>query len=205
MPQATKAHTSRRTFLRGTAAAAVAAPIMALPAVAASSAEAELFALEPKIAEMANRSAKAGKAADLALNAVYEWLKRNPEPEYRGLICTTSSRRLCATTEGDHDFATFFGNTVIEVRRRKDFKGDDLAARKRLWSRRKLDAVRNAGLAEADEAFGEIDSELVDALQPFFEIPATTLDGLRLKARMAQHDETLPDIIVKDLLALGRV
>ena len=44
--------------------------------------------------------------------------------------------------------------------------------------------------------------ELDRALWPVREIPATTLDGLRFKARMARHDPTLAEVIVRDLLSL---
>ena len=58
------------------------------------------------------------------------------------------------------------------------------------------------GYDEAEERVSELETELDRALWPVREMRATTLEGLRFKARMARHDPTLGEVIVQDLLSL---
>jgi hypothetical protein len=168
----TKANLNRRGVL-AVATTALAGSAAAVPTLAGTShPDAGLLALEQPIEAIAARLRAATKVMNAA-EAVVE-ARRPPRPE------------APAPCPGPDALAN------LEEQRR----------RFTAWLVEGRRLMVDCGYDEAEERVSDLETELDRALWPVREVAATTLEGFRFKARMARHDPTLAEVIVRDLLSL---
>ncbi|MGF3026942.1 hypothetical protein ACQVP2_29510 [Methylobacterium aquaticum] len=172
---------NRRAVLASLGVALPAAAIVAPAAIAAAPAahpDAALLAMEPRIA---------------ALVAEVD------------ALCSARSRieEACYAASGPAPDAPVFVRSDGSYERGLALFNDAMRA----WRARHAEAAEQLGLESAEDAHGEADGRLLAACRELAAMPATTLEGLTLKARMTAHDGgTSGDIapsILEDLIALG--
>lgn len=167
----TESNLDRRGVL-AVAAAALAGSAAAVPALAgAPHPDAGLLSQEPTVEGIAARLRAATKAMNSA-EAVVE-ARRPLRPE--ALAPSPGPEALADLEENRRQFTAW----VVEGRR----------------------LMVECGYDEAEERVSDLEAELDRALGSIRQTPAKTLDGLRFKARMARHDPTLAEAIVRDLLS----
>jgi hypothetical protein len=176
--------TSRRRFLQAGAAASLAVPAVALPF-----ADAEVLAMEPVVADLWKRLGPVLDEANRCDNAMFEWRRQNPEP----LLPTPP------LSERGH-------RAVAELQKALDANEPDEAVRAKheaehaVWAKREAPEWQAAKAAseEHQRAFWDEQAQVVETLSA---MPATTLEGLRTKARAAllMDEEALAWSIVEDL------
>ncbi len=120
-------------------------------------------------------------------------------------LCSVRSKieEACYAASGPAPDAPVFARSDGSYERGLALFNDAMTA----WRARHAEAAERLGLEDAEDAHGEADGRLLAACRELAAMPATTLEGLTLKARMAAHDGgTSGDIapsILEDLIALG--
>ena len=168
----TEPNVNRRGVL-AVATAALAGSAAAVPALAGTPhPDAGLLALEQPIEAIAARL----RAATKVMNAAEAVVEARRPPRPGALAPSLGPDALADLEESRREFTVW----LVEGRR----------------------LMVECGYDEAEDRVSELETELDRALWPVREVAATTLDGLRFKARMARHDPTIAEVIVRDLLSL---
>lgn len=182
MAQATSTHTSRRVFLRG----AVAAPALALPTIALASPDVELVAMEAELTAVNARHEAALDVFNVAERAYLKWRRKNPEPEYQ----------LPTSAYSEKD------DKMICVRGEDPFV---FSARRNDWREREARVRKRSGMLDAEADTTGICNEIGKIRDRMVGKSATSIEGLRVKARSAQSIgcDGLAWSVIDDLIAMG--
>jgi len=199
----TARHTTRRAVL--TAAAII--PTAILPGMGRPSsnvADRELFEIEAKVRKLLPRMRAAGDLHAESEEAMIEWKRLNPEPKLTeakdeaALQLRAVWKQLSEGKVGNNQI-----NWPEESADRKARKSEHSAAIAE-WSIRHNAALKKCHAAEREAAWQEIVDQICTLCNEAAEIPATTLEGLKCKARLADtdggDDDNLGQSIVRDLL-----
>jgi hypothetical protein len=200
----TARHTTRRAVL--TAAAII--PTAALPGMGRPSsnvADRELFEIEAKVRELLPRMRVAGDLHTESEEAMIEWKRLNPEPEMKGTNEQEKELKYRDVFKQLSQGKT--GNLIKWPEESADAKAakSDHSASFAEWSIRHNAALKECRSAEREAAWEEFIDQIHILCDDAAEIPATTLEGLKCKARLADtdgsDDDNLGQSIVRDLLA----
>lgn len=189
---------SRRSLF----AAAAIVPAVVLPAVAFGSPDVALLAFEPRL-KMA--WAEQGLVSDRLLKAgraFADWGRRNPRPKMREpKVGTEAEYNVWFAADAKADDKS----SVAHLNPNADLKaaiGEHQVAVAQ-WKRRERIARQQSGLLELQAAEAEIGKRISALGDEVRAIPATTLEGLKTKARMNAYVTDLAEAIVDDLRAMA--
>ncbi len=208
---------SRRTVI----ASAIAAPAFAVPnivlptAAAASSPDAGLFfILEEKFAAACAHSEIVSERWNAADDAMNEWKRLNPEPAFptsRDPAAENLMVQVFQVVEngGREEFLAQEPLTALTAEAQASFR--EMSAVLQLHiSWRAAKRAANLRYEEIEAEWHASVDAIADLLEEAADLKATTLDGLRCKARLYElepdmaSDRGLADAIVSDLLAMQK-
>jgi hypothetical protein len=198
-PHASRVHASdvtRRSILTG-AATVAAASALAIPALAGHP-DAEIFALADQIRAASKRSAAVMKPFTRAEETMIAWKQSNPrpvEPVMRGY-------EVEDLPNGGISFAFMGVDHQAASREYSDAMAKWMFDLKE-WSESASAARLECRFKELETAWSDAVAEISDLCGDVMLIPATTIEGLKCKASLHEHDEAMADSIVADLLGLA--
>jgi hypothetical protein len=196
-PLASRVHASditRRSILTG-AATVAAATGLAVPALAGHP-DAEIFALAAQVRAAAKRSAIAQKPFTAAEEFVIAWKQDNPRP-------VEPVVRDCAVDDlPDGGVRILFAMGADQQAASREYSAamSKWMVDLKDWDNRRIAAEAECRLEELETAWSDVINEIGDLCAEVIDIPATTIEGLKCKASLHEHDEAMADSIVADLL-----
>jgi hypothetical protein len=193
----TTTKTSRRAIMAGVAAMPIAAIVAKSARASAHSADRKLFAIETEVRDL---KAKVHAACDLhteSEEAMAAWASRNPRPKMR--------ETYQAKEREVDDFIRALLAKVKMPDPNADLKAAMAEHEQALtkWSNRRRAAEANCRLDEREAAFNELLDQMSALCEQAEKIPATTIEGLKCKARLVElndHEPCLALSIANDLL-----
>jgi hypothetical protein len=196
-PKTSRVHASditRRSILTG-AATVAAATALAVPALAGHP-DAEIFALAAQVRAAAKRSAIAQKPFTAAEEFVIAWKQDNPRP-------VEPVVRDCAVDDlPDGGVRILFAMGADQQAASREYSAamSKWMVDLKDWDNRRIAAEAECRLEELETAWSDVINEIGDLCAEVIDIPATTIEGLKCKASLHEHDEAMADSIVADLL-----
>jgi hypothetical protein len=199
-PLASRVHASditRRSILTGAATVAAAATLAA-PALAGHP-DAEIFALADQIRAAAKRSAVALKPFTAAEEFMIAWKASNPRP------AEPVVRDCVVDDHPDGGFRVLFAMGADQQAASREYS--DAMAKWMIdlkeWSERASVARLECRLAELETAWNDSLSEIDELCNDVMAITAATVEGLKCKASLCEHNDEIAHSIVADLLELA--
>jgi hypothetical protein len=204
----TSRDTSRRALLTGAVAVPVASIACTAP-TSMSAAERRLFEIEAEVKRVNRQVVAAGKLIDEAQYAMLAWERRNPKPR-KPEIKEASQRetddyiRAFQVADDPQQFCREHPSPNAQARAALEQYYEEMER----WGARKRVAERQCGYDARQAAFDEAVRREDEVRYQAAGIRAATLEGLRVKARLAQEFDpgrddhaALAQSIINDLSA----
>ena len=180
----TTTKTSRRAILAGASAVPIAAVIAKSASASVHSADRKLFAIETKVRDLKAKMLAAGDLHTKSEEAMAAWASRNPRPKMRELTYQPKEREV-------DDFIRALQAKVQMPDPNADLKAAMAEHEQALteWSNRRSSAEANCRLDEREITFNGLLDQMSALCEQAEKIPATTIEGLKCKARLVElHD-----------------
>jgi len=202
------AHQStRRTILAGAAAVPITIVAGASPAQSMGAGDRELFDIEAEIRELDARVKTIAPRHTKAEEAVIRWDRRNPQPKMREVsedhvlddMQAAIALHLRTPSRSILKHMIDLENQRPESADLKAAKAEHFAALAQ-WSIRRQAALYKCGFDEIDAEWNRLLDQGASLAERAAQIQATTIDGIRCKARLAAFDCVDKDAIAASIV-----